>query len=103
MIGHGPAFLYPADTPTEGPAAEMAASIDKGQPWAGRIACRHKGGRPVTTETTVYPIVDAEGEISNFVRIKRDVTLEDDLQRQLLQAQKMQAIGRFGRWYRPRF
>src|SRR5262249_26048356 len=42
---------------------------------------------------TISPIVDAQGRLTHFVGIHRDVTEHKMLERQLLQAQKMQSIG----------
>jgi PAS domain S-box-containing protein len=42
---------------------------------------------------TVSPIVDPQGQLHHFVLILRDVSEHKHLQRQLLQAQKMQSVG----------
>ena len=44
-------------------------------------------------ETTISPIRDDSGAIVNFVSVNRDVTQEVALEAQLLQAQKMEAVG----------
>jgi nitrogen-specific signal transduction histidine kinase len=40
------------------------------------------------------PVRDASGRLVNYVAVKRDVTNEMRLERQLIQAQKMEAVGR---------
>ena len=42
---------------------------------------------------TISPIVDAQGRLTHFVGIQRDITEHKQLERQLLQAQKMQSVG----------
>jgi PAS domain S-box-containing protein len=42
---------------------------------------------------TVSPIVDSQGQLGHFVIILRDVSERKHLERQLLQAQKMQSVG----------
>src|SRR5262249_43876278 len=42
---------------------------------------------------TISPIVDSQRRLTHFVAIYRDVTERKDLERQLLQAQKMQSVG----------
>ncbi len=54
---------------------------------------RRKDGAPYEEDVTITPVRDALGNIINFVGVKRDVSREVQLQRQLLQAQKMEAIG----------
>ena len=39
------------------------------------------------------PIYDQSGNLTNFVAVKHDVTKQIELQEQLFQAQKMEAIG----------
>ena len=44
-------------------------------------------------DATISPVRDTSGKIINFVAVKRDITEKSCFQRQLLQAQKMEAIG----------
>jgi nitrogen-specific signal transduction histidine kinase/ActR/RegA family two-component response regulator len=53
-----------------------------------------KSGRLYTEEATISPVVNRSGEIINYVAVKRDVTRELELQEQLLQSRKMDAVGR---------
>src|SRR5262249_24188407 len=47
----------------------------------------------VDTSVTISPIVDPRGQLTHFVGIYRDITERKQLERQLLQAQKMQSVG----------
>jgi PAS domain S-box-containing protein len=69
-------------------------SLKSGGGWSGRFVNRTKSGRLFTEEATISPIVDSTGQIINYVAVKRDVTLETELQEKLHQSQKMDAIGR---------
>ncbi len=69
-------------------------SLTSGESWSGRFVNRRKNGRFYTEEAMISPVVDRKGEIINYVAVKRDVTLETELQEQLHQSQKMDAIGR---------
>ena len=73
--------------------AEMRATVRKGKVWKGRIANTRKDGTLYQAETTISPVRDATGEIINFVIVSYDVTKEATLEAQLIQAQKMEAIG----------
>jgi PAS domain S-box-containing protein len=61
--------------------------------WQGEITNRRKDGSLAPTSMTISPIVDGQGRLTHFVGIQRDVTEHKQLERQLLQAQKMQSVG----------
>ncbi len=61
--------------------------------WKGRLVNRKKDGTLFEQDANISPILDAAGEISGFVSVKRDVTEQEMLKKQLIQAQKMEAIG----------
>jgi len=68
-------------------------TITGGRVWRGHLVNKKKDGSIFEEEATISPIKDDSGNIVNFVAVKRDVTKEVTLQRQLLQAQKMEAVG----------
>ncbi len=72
---------------------ELWAAITSGKTWEGRIVNRRKDGNFYTEETTISAVRDPSGRISQFVAVKRDITAHLDMEAQLLQAQKMEAIG----------
>jgi PAS domain S-box-containing protein len=74
--------------------ASLWESLISGESWSGRIVNRCKNGRLFTEEATISPVIDRSGNVINYVAVKRDVTLETELQEQLHQSQKMDAIGR---------
>jgi PAS domain S-box-containing protein len=65
----------------------------RGDIWQGRLVIKAKDGAMCETETTISPVKNAGGEITNHVHVQRDVTHEVRLEQQLRQAQKMEAIG----------
>ena len=69
------------------------ATISRGAVWNGRIVNRKKDGTLYEEEATITPIRDHGGRIVSYVAVKRDVTREVTLKKQLRQAQKMEAIG----------
>ena len=72
---------------------ELWNTLSKGQPWQGCFINRRKCGTHYSAEAVIVPVTDGTGSICNFVGIKRDVTQENQLQRQLIESQKMEAIG----------
>ena len=73
---------------------QMWAVLSRGEVWRGRIINRKKDGTLFDEAATISPVRDAAGKVVNYVAVKRDVTNEMLLEQQLLQAQKMEAIGR---------
>lgn len=53
----------------------------------------HKGGRTVILETSGVPILNESGRLMGYRGIDRDVTEKKYLEAQLLQTQKMEAVG----------
>lgn len=82
-----------SDTHNEEFYREMWGTINSGTVWAGQIGNRMKDGSLRQFETTISPIRDNSGAIVSFVSVNRDVTQEAALEAQLLQAQKMEAVG----------
>ncbi|MBN2410333.1 PAS domain S-box protein [candidate division KSB1 bacterium] len=72
---------------------EMWKTILSGQIWTSQIINKRKDGTLFEEKITISPIRDKNGTIINYVAIKKDVTDEKRLERQLFQAQKMEAIG----------
>ena len=53
---------------------EMWETILAGLKWQGELINRRKDGTFYHEELSITPVRDAEGEISHFISIKRDVT-----------------------------
>lgn len=68
-------------------------TLQRGEIWQGRFVIKGKDNSLCETETTISPVKNTSGEITNHVRVQRDVTHEIRLENQLRQAQKMEAIG----------
>ncbi len=68
-------------------------TISGGSTWAGRMVNKRKDGSLYTEEMTISPVRDASSRIINYVAVKRDLTEQLRLTDQLLQAQKMEAVG----------
>lgn len=71
----------------------MWKTIKSGKTWHGRIINRKKDDTLFTEDTTISPVVDSSGKTINFVAVKRDITKELNIEAQLRQAQKMEAVG----------
>ena len=72
----------------------MWEALARGEVWTGRLVNRRKDGVLFEEDATIGPVRDASGQLTSYVAVKRDVTNETRLERQLLQAQKIEAVGR---------
>ncbi|MBI5570415.1 MAG: PAS domain S-box protein [Desulfomonile tiedjei] len=68
-------------------------TITGGHVWTGSFINKRKDGRSIHSDTTISPVKDSSGKIVNFVAVGRDMTDHRELSKQLLHAQKMEAIG----------
>jgi two-component system, cell cycle sensor histidine kinase and response regulator CckA len=73
---------------------DLWATISGGKTWHGRLVNRAKDGHHYVEDTVIAPIRDGRGETTNYVSVTRDVTLELQLQQQLVESQKLESLGR---------
>jgi PAS domain S-box-containing protein len=71
------------------------ATLRAGRTWEGRFTNRRRDGQLFLEDASISPVVDRrEGRLIGFVAVKRDVTRQVQLEGQVAQAQKMEALGR---------
>ena len=73
---------------------KLLQTLRSGEVWQGRLVNRRKDGSVYLEESTITPVRDQAGKIVNYVAVNRDVTREVQLEEELRQAQKMEALGR---------
>lgn len=73
---------------------ELWNTITGDRTWKGRIVNRKKDGSEYTAEITISPMRNAGGKIANYIAVQRDITESLQLEDQLIQARKMEAVGR---------
>ena len=73
--------------------ANLWQTILSGQTWRGEFENRRKNGSPIPMEASITPVRGPRGEITSFICIAQDISGRRTLERQLLQAQKFEAIG----------
>ncbi|HEY5490545.1 MAG TPA: ATP-binding protein, partial [Gemmatimonadaceae bacterium] len=69
-------------------------TVLSGRTWRADTTNRRKDGSLYTEYLTITPVLGESGAIAHFVAIKEDITERLQLQAQLLQAQKMESVGR---------
>ena len=63
-----------ADNLDEAVRGEIDDAVARGNVWRGSLAGSQKDGSILLAETTISPVKDREGDVTNYVVIKRDVT-----------------------------
>jgi PAS domain S-box-containing protein len=91
-IGKNPRILQSGEQP-QSFYEDMWNKLVAGEIWRGEIVNRRKDGQLYTEEMTITPVKDSHGDIARFIAIKQDITEQKALERQLRQAQKMEAVG----------
>jgi PAS domain S-box-containing protein len=73
---------------------EMWNTVLSGNVFRGIVMDRKKNGETLIIEKALTPLRDASGEITHFISTGRDITERRQLESDLRQAHKMDAIGR---------
>ena len=73
---------------------DLWTTITAGRVWRGELVNRRRDGTLYTEISTITPVTDSAGTISHFVSIKLDVTHQREMEEQVRQSQKMEAVGR---------
>ena len=91
--GRTPRILKSGEQPPEIYQA-MWAAILAGNVYRGILVNRKKNGELYYVERTICPVRDGDGSVTHFISNGRDLTERMRLEAQLVQAQKMDAVGR---------
>ena len=93
VIGQTPRILKSGE---QGPEVyrELWQTILSGNVYRSILVNRKKNGELYYVEESISPVRDASGGVTHFISNGRDLTERLRLEAQLLQAQKMDAIGR---------
>jgi PAS domain S-box-containing protein len=92
VLGRNPRFLSSGKLSRE-TYAMLWQDLRQGRVWHGIFHNRAKDGSLFEEEATITPVLDKKGRIRHYVSVKRDITRQSMVKKQIQQAQKMQAIG----------
>ncbi len=68
-------------------------TVKAGRNWHGRILNRRKDGSPYTLDTYITPVKDGSGGVTHFISVRRDITRELLLEKQLVESRKLESLG----------
>lgn len=92
LIGKWPSILKSGHTPR----AEYDAIWDtlrNGTPWFGIFKNLRKDGSHYWASTSLLPLLNEDGEITNYIGVGEDITEKRRVDKQIAQVQKMEAVG----------
>jgi PAS domain S-box-containing protein len=72
---------------------ELWQSLTSGNEWRGEFQNRKKNGQVYWELAFISPIKNESGKVTHYLAVKEDITQRKVLQEQLMQSQKMEAIG----------
>ncbi len=85
--------ILKSDQQQEQSYASLWQTILSGQVWQGELLNRRKDGTTYHEEMTITPLKDEQGNVTNFVAIKQDISSRKQVEMQYLRAQRMEGIG----------
>jgi len=91
-LGKNPRFLKSGKHDAEF-YRRMWETLLHGEMWTGHLSNKRKDGMIFEEEVSISPVRDDTGTVVNYVAVKLDVTAQWNLEAQLRQSQKMEAIG----------
>jgi len=74
--------------------ARLREAVEKGEACTVELLNYRKDGTPFWNLLAISPVTDLDGAVTNYVGVQTNVTERRTLEAQLLQAQKMEAVGR---------
>lgn len=93
ILRHGDMELLPKEL-AEQAGEQDRTVLETGKSLRSSHVADGPSGKKITLETTRHPVRDADGRPIGIAGIARDVTGQLELESQLLQSQKMEAVGR---------
>ncbi len=92
VLGQNPRLLASGHTTPEQYRA-MWAVLTTGGTWRGEFQNKHKDGSFYWESAVISGVTDAAGAITHYVAVKENVTRARELEDQLRESQKLEAVG----------
>ncbi|MBI3821112.1 MAG: response regulator [Planctomycetes bacterium] len=93
LLGKNAADIFRSDRQPKRHVEDMWKTLHDRRSWQGELINQRKDGTLLDSSLTTSPIFDARGQMTHFVGIYRDITERKQMERQLVQAQKMHSVG----------
>ncbi len=86
-IGENPRILKSGKTPEE-LYKELWETLSSGNEWHGQFINRKKNGELYWESANIYPLKNEAGNITHFIAIKEDITIQKKLEQELIDAKE---------------
>jgi PAS domain S-box-containing protein len=73
--------------------ANLWKTLTAGRNWYGEYEIKRKDESVITVQSTISPIRDDKGQITQFVSVQEDISHRKELEEQLRRMQRMEAVG----------
>jgi PAS domain S-box-containing protein len=93
VIGQNPQ-IFKSGVTTDEEYGDLWETILDGKIWRGEFLNVRKNGDQYWENATIGPVRNEDGVITHFIAFKEDITEQKSLREQLLQAQKLEGIGK---------
>ena len=93
VLGKAPRRILKSEGSSDSEYEDLWRTLRTDQYLRYEIVNKTKDGQKLTMECSANTVLDERGEIVGFISIQRDVTQRKNLEQQLIQAQKMDAVG----------
>ncbi len=87
VIGHNPR-IFSSGNKTKEEYQQLWHTITKGEIWEGEFLNRKKNGETYWESTTISPITNASGKITHYLAIRKDITLQKQVNQELIEAKE---------------
>lgn len=92
LLGKDPVILN-ANPDAENIQKSILETVSQNKVWTGELLNRKKDGELFYIHDTIYKLNDEKGNFIAYVDFAEDITDRKQLEEQLMQAQKMEAVG----------
>ena len=93
VIGRSPRFLQ-GDVTDPATLERVRTALAQWHPVREELQNVRRDGTPFWVEMDIAPVADATGQFTHWVAVDRDITERRNLEEQLRESQKMEAVGR---------
>ena len=93
IIGTCPIFLQDGGAHVPG-AGPIVAAVAQGKEVRGEVHCHTRHGQELWLEIDMVPLFDADGRLTNWVSLKRNITERRQLEKHLREAEGFRSIAR---------